>query len=146
MAPPETKDTLFVRLVLLVRLVFAAPFLVLCGVYHELIDWSGKYFDFSINWEDPAVDAVALGLNKDDHILTLVSAGDVILDNLIDGARVTGVDVNPCQIALCEMKLVAIQHLEYEDFFAIFAKNDLKLLKAKFPMLKPHMSPASVKV
>jgi hypothetical protein len=137
---------MLVRIIMLVRLVFAMPFLLLCGVYHELIDWSGKYFDFSINWEDPAVDAAALKFTPDDHVLTLVSGGDIILDNLIDGVRVTGVDVNPCQIALAEMKLVAIQHLEYEDFFQIFAKNDLKLLKEKFPQLKPYLSEASVRV
>lgn len=56
-------------------------------------------------------------------------AGDNVLDFIIDGARVTAVDLNQCQLALCELKKAAILELDFEDFFAIFAEQDIKLLK-----------------
>ncbi|KAJ1482831.1 hypothetical protein T484DRAFT_1802723, partial [Baffinella frigidus] len=35
-------------------------------------------------------------------------------------------------IALTELKSVACQNLEWEQFFAIFAKNDMNLLRTKY--------------
>lgn len=68
-------------------------------------------------------------LTPDDHIITIASAGCNVLDYIIEGARVTAVDFNACQIALTELKATAIKGLSFEEFFAIFAKNDIKLLR-----------------
>jgi len=59
-------------------------------------------------------------------------AGDNVFDYLIEGAKVTAVDFNGAQIALTEIKKVACMKLSYEDFFKIFAKNDVDLLRGHY--------------
>ncbi len=72
-------------------------------------------------WEDPAVDRRALGLGADDTVMVIASAGCNALDYALDGPReIHAVDANPRQTALLELKLAAIRHLDYEDFFALF--------------------------
>merc|ERR1711871_320076 len=65
-------------------------------------------------------------------------------DYTIEGAAVTAVDFNLCQIALAELKKVAIQTVEFEVFFEIFSKSNMDLLKDIYPTtLRPHLTPAS---
>ena len=72
-------------------------------------------------WEDPAVDRQALALGPQDHVMVITSAGCNALDYALQGpAAIHAVDANPRQSALLELKLAAIRHLEFEDFFAIF--------------------------
>jgi S-adenosylmethionine:diacylglycerol 3-amino-3-carboxypropyl transferase len=68
-------------------------------------------------------------LQEDDHVITIASAGCNVLDYIIEGARVTAVDFNACQIALTELKATAIKELNFDQFFSIFAKNNIKLLR-----------------
>jgi betaine lipid synthase len=59
-------------------------------------------------------------------------------DYLIEGAKVTAVDLNAAQIALTDLKAAAIQSLEFKEFFRIFAKNDIALLREKYEsVLRP---------
>ena len=44
----------------------------------------------------------------------------------------TAVDFNGAQIALTEIKAAACRLLTFEDFFKIFAKNDMDLLRAHY--------------
>jgi S-adenosylmethionine:diacylglycerol 3-amino-3-carboxypropyl transferase len=60
---------------------------------------------------------------------SLVFTGDNVLDFVIDGAKVTAVDLNQCQLALCSLKRAAILELNHADFFAIFAQQDIDLLR-----------------
>jgi len=72
-------------------------------------------------WEDPAVDRRALKLGPDDHVLVIASAGCNALDYALDSPRrIHAVDANPRQTALLDLKLAAIRHLEFDDFFAVF--------------------------
>ncbi len=72
-------------------------------------------------WEDPAVDRQALNLSAEDVLLVIGSAGCNVLDYALQGPRaIHAIDANPRQIALLELKLAAIRHLDFEDFFAIF--------------------------
>lgn len=82
-------------------------------------------------------------LNESDHVVTIASAGCNVLDYIIEGAQVTAVDFNLCQIALTELKKVAIIHLEFEAFFEIFSKSNMKLLQEVYPTLRPHLSAPS---
>lgn len=82
-------------------------------------------------------------LNESDHIVTIASAGCNVLDYIIEGAEVTAVDFNLCQIALTELKKVAIIHLNYDQFFEIFSKSNMKLLQEVYPTLRPHLSDPS---
>jgi len=47
-------------------------------------------------------------------------------------AKVTAVDFNGAQIALTEIKAAACKKLSFEDFFKIFAKNDMDLLRQHY--------------
>jgi hypothetical protein len=83
-------------------------------------------------------------LTEKDHVLTIASAGCNVLDYIIEGAMVTAVDFNSCQIALTELKKVAILNLEFDDFFEIFGKSNMRLLREVYSTkLRPHLSEAS---
>mmetsp|Transcript_24465 Transcript_24465/g.61929 ORF Transcript_24465/g.61929 Transcript_24465/m.61929 type:complete len:821 (-) Transcript_24465:1909-4371(-) len=104
----------------------------------------GKTYVYNVSWEDPRVERQVLDLGRQDHVLTIASALDNVLDYIIDGAKVTAVDLNPCQIALCELKVACIKELEHKDFFAIFAENDCNLLRSVYnDRLRQHLSPPS---
>ncbi len=91
------------------------------------------------------MDHRVFNLTESDHVITIASAGCNVLDYIIEGAMVTAVDFNLCQIALTELKKVAIIHLDFEAFFEIFSKSNMTLLKEVYPSkLRPHMSEKSV--
>lgn len=84
-------------------------------------------------------------LNESDHVITIASAGCNVLDYIIEGAMVTAVDFNLCQIALTELKKVAILNLDFDQFFDIFSKSNMTLLRTVYPSkLRPHLSAPSV--
>ncbi|EIW71585.1 hypothetical protein TREMEDRAFT_67852 [Tremella mesenterica DSM 1558] len=76
-------------------------------------------------WEDPDVDVRKLGINKDDHILAITSAGDNVLHYALSAqcARIHAVDMNPCQGHILELKLAAITALDYHDFWLLFGEG-----------------------
>ena len=83
-------------------------------------------------------------LTEDDHVITIASAGCNVLDYIIEGAQVTAVDFNLCQIALTELKKVAILNVEFEQFFEIFSMSNMALLRELYPTkLRPHLSAPS---
>ena len=91
------------------------------------------------------MDQRVFNLDEKDHIITIASAGCNVLDYIIEGAMVTAVDFNLCQIALTELKKVAIINLEFDQFFDIFSNSNMALLKEVYPSkLRPHLSPPSV--
>lgn len=90
------------------------------------------------------MDHRVFNLTEKDHVITIASAGCNVLDYIIEGAMVTAVDFNLCQIALTELKKVAIIQLEFEAFFEIFSKSNMKLLKEVYPTkLRPLLSKPS---
>lgn len=75
-------------------------------------------------WEDPAVDRMALGLQPDDVVLVITSAGCNALDYALLGPRrIHAVDANPRQTALLELKLAGIRALEFGDFWRAFGEG-----------------------
>ncbi|KAK5384212.1 hypothetical protein LTS13_002405 [Exophiala xenobiotica] len=102
----------------------------------------GNEYIYAFNWEDPKVDRQLLQINKDDVILTITSAGDNILDYLLERPkRIHAVDLNPCQNHLLELKVAAFTALPYSDVWQLFGEgqhpNFRNLLLQK---LSPHMS------
>jgi len=90
------------------------------------------------------MDHRVFNLDESDHVVTIASAGCNVLDYIIEGAAVTAVDFNLCQIALTELKKVAILNLEFEQFFEIFSKSNMKLLQEVYQSsLRPHLSQPS---
>ncbi|KIW55877.1 hypothetical protein, variant [Exophiala xenobiotica] len=102
----------------------------------------GNEYIYAFNWEDPKVDRQLLQINKDDVILTITSAGDNILDYLLERPkRIHAVDLNPSQNHLLELKVAAFTALPYSDVWQLFGEgqhpNFRNLLLQK---LSPHMS------
>ena len=53
----------------------------------------------------------------------------------------TAVDEDIQNIALLELKVVAVEHLPYEQFFEIFGQSNVKLLRHVYPCsLRPHLT------
>lgn len=117
--------------ILSIVLLGVSPFIWMFAQIHDklMFKFLNKTYIYNVSWEDPRMDHRVFHLTEDDHILTIASAGCNVLDYIIEGAAVTAVDFNSCQIALTELKKVAILNLEYEAFFEIFSKSNMKLLQ-----------------
>lgn len=123
------------------------PLMWLFGKVHDslMFKFLNKAYIYNVSWEDPRMDHRAFKLTSEDHVITIASAGCNVFDYIIEGAKVTAVDFNICQIALTELKKVAIMHLEYDEVFAIFSMSDMTLLRDVYSSkLRPYLSPASV--
>jgi betaine lipid synthase len=81
-------------------------------------------FLYHQSWEDPVPDEEALQLRKEDICLTLTSGGCNTLNLLLNDVKhVVSVDINPAQSALLELKTVALQELDYDDFWQMFGEG-----------------------
>mmetsp|Transcript_18557 Transcript_18557/g.19323 ORF Transcript_18557/g.19323 Transcript_18557/m.19323 type:complete len:692 (+) Transcript_18557:138-2213(+) len=133
-------------LILSVLLLLLSPILMLVGYLHDkvMFKFLNKTYIYNVSWEDPRMDHRVFNLDDQDHVITIASAGCNVLDYIIEGAKVTAVDFNSCQIALTELKKVAIINLEFEQFFEIFSKSNMELLREVYASkLRPSLSPPS---
>eukprot|EP00607_Mallomonas_marina_P002199 CAMPEP_0182437212 /NCGR_PEP_ID=MMETSP1167-20130531/84889_1 /TAXON_ID=2988 /ORGANISM="Mallomonas Sp, Strain CCMP3275" /LENGTH=704 /DNA_ID=CAMNT_0024630041 /DNA_START=106 /DNA_END=2220 /DNA_ORIENTATION=+ len=123
----------------------ASPCIWVFAQIHDKIMFKflNQTYIYNVSWEDPRMDQRVFDLNESDHILTIASAGCNVLDYIMEGAKVTAVDFNLCQIALTELKKVAILTIEFEQFFEIFSKSNMALLREVYPKLRPLLSPPS---
>ena len=89
------------------------------------------------------MDRAALGLQPDDRVLVITSAGCNALDYALAGpARIHAVDANPRQTALLELKLAAIRRLDFADFFALFGQGRHREFDALYrELLRAELSP-----
>ncbi len=117
---------------------------------HQRGFWEKTFFDgkimFNMSWEDPEMDRRALKIQPDRHtVISITSAGCNPLNFLCQDARkLYCVDGNYAQNALLEIKLAAIETLDYQTFFDIFsAQNPGVVSRVYRPHLRPNMSPAS---
>ena len=95
-------------------------------------------------WEDHELLYKGLDLQPRDHVVSIGSAGDNALALLAQGVEsVASVDLNPAQTALCELKKVAIEHLEHADFAELLGVGDGKRSLSLFGNLKNELSPLS---
>jgi S-adenosylmethionine-diacylglycerol 3-amino-3-carboxypropyl transferase len=90
-------------------------------------------------WEDPAVDRQALELAPDDRVVVITSAGCNALDYALLGARVLGVDVNPRQNHLLELKQAGIRALEFDAFFTLFGRGGSGQAREIYEALRPAL-------
>lgn len=79
---------------------------------------------FTQTWEDPEVDVQKLGINADDNILAITSAGDNVLHYAIASNvhTIHAVDMNPCQVSRVS------RLLPYSTLRAIFSSSSLPRL------------------
>jgi S-adenosylmethionine-diacylglycerol 3-amino-3-carboxypropyl transferase len=67
--------------------------------------------------EDSRSELRALHIGPQDRVLCITGSGARPLDLLIERpASIVSIDLNPCQNFLLELKMAAIQRLEYEEF------------------------------
>lgn len=99
---------------------------------------------YAFTWEDPREDIEILNLKQSDTILAITSAGDNLLAYACMDKpphRIHGVDLNPHQNHLMELKLASFRTLSYADVWKIFGEgkhpNFMELLVTK---LSPHLS------
>jgi S-adenosylmethionine-diacylglycerol 3-amino-3-carboxypropyl transferase len=72
--------------------------------------------NYSSSNEDSHSELKALNIDKNDSILCITGSGGRPLDLLIKNpTKIVSIDFNPCQNYLLELKMVAIQHLEYQE-------------------------------
>jgi betaine lipid synthase len=132
---------------LTIILLIMSPFIWMFAQVHDKIMFKflNKTWIYNVSWEDPRMDQRVFDLGEDDHIITIASAGCNVLDYIIEGAMVTAVDFNLCQINLTELKKVAILNIEYDQFFEIFSMSNMDLLRELYPTkLRPYLSDVSV--
>ena len=88
------------------------------------------------------MDRRLLNIQKDDVILAITSAGDNIMDMLLDGPRrIHAVDLNPSQGHLLELKTAAYSSLSYTDTWKILANGQHESFRdLLIHKLSPHMS------
>lgn len=115
-----------------------------------LRDWlfekvHGNKLVYNTCWEDPRCDRAMLELDQDSNVVMITSAGDNALAYLLDGPqRINCIDVNPRQNALLELKLAALNTLEWKAFFEVFGEGrqaDFALNYSRH--LRPRLQKAS---
>ncbi len=95
-------------------------------------------------WEDPRALEDALALTARDDVLSIASGGDNTLALLLKGPRsVTAVDHNPAQLHLVELKIRAVEHLDYEEFAAFVGARPSGERLSTYGKLRPSLSEAA---
>jgi S-adenosylmethionine-diacylglycerol 3-amino-3-carboxypropyl transferase len=88
------------------------------------------YIRYANVWEDADVLCDALEPRPGRRILSIASGGDNSFALAEAGADVVAVDLNPAQLAMVELKRVAIRTLEYDDLLGFIGVNpDTRRLK-----------------
>jgi S-adenosylmethionine-diacylglycerol 3-amino-3-carboxypropyl transferase len=92
------------------------------GMLERMFTLWFKGFVYNQIWEDPRVDAEALGLGPHSRLLTISSGGCNVLNYLVHRPeKITAVDLNANHMALTRLKLTAVKHLpDYEAFYNFF--------------------------
>ena len=91
-------------------------------------------------WEDPRTLEKALDIGPLDHVLSIASGGDNSLALLLKSPKsLITIDKNPVQIYLVELKIKAIQILEYDDFLFFIGARPSASRKHLYSYLRPHL-------
>jgi len=96
---------------------------------------------YSQSWEDPQTLTDALNINPADNVLSIASAGDNTFALLLKNpASITAIDVNPAQIDLMELKIKAIQYLNYEEFISFLGFHKCCNRKKLYSHIRRNLS------
>lgn len=83
-------------------------------------------FIYSTSWEDPDLDQKVLKVQPNDSVLTITGGGDNVFNYVLNGAGyVCCVDLNPAQYHLMELKMVTIQHCDFDTVWRMFGTGIL---------------------
>jgi len=111
------------------------------GLLKKHTQFSDEYI-YAFNWEDPRVDQRLLNIGRDDVVLAITSAGDNVLDYLLEcPRRVHSVDLNPNQNHLLELKVASFVALGHADVWKLFGEGrHQQFRELLISKLSPHMS------
>ncbi|CAH2355576.1 hypothetical protein CLIB1423_29S00232 [[Candida] railenensis] len=121
-------------------------------VYYDelnpLFEQFNNQYIYAFTWEDPREDMNILNINSNDSILAITSAGDNLLHYATlpnPPKKIHGVDLNPCQNHLLELKLACFKaKLDQEKIWQIFGEGKLEtkeeFLQLLLSQLSPHLS------
>eukprot|EP00754_Rhynchopus_humris_P002074 Rhum_TRINITY_DN11165_c0_g1::Rhum_TRINITY_DN11165_c0_g1_i1::g.42619::m.42619 len=102
--------------------------------------WMGQSWIYNQSWEDPRVDIQHFQIGKGDKVCMLTTGGDNCLDYLIeDPEYIDSYDMNEHQNFLLDMKLACVKALDYEDCFAILARQDYACFLRCFPRIREKL-------
>lgn len=80
---------------------------------------------FTLNWEDPESDRLALDPQAGQTLVTVTSGGCNTLNLLLhDPEKIYAVDINPTQNWMMELKMAAIRRLDYDAFIAFLGLTE----------------------
>jgi len=101
----------------------------------HLVEVDHGYIRYANVWEDPFLLLEGLSPKKTDKVLSIASAGDNSFALLTaEPELVVAVDLNKTQLYLTELKSIAIQELEREDYLAFVgfrpSSNRIKVYQA----------------
>lgn len=95
---------------------------------HPIYNQFNNSYIYAFTWEDPREDAKILNFQPTDNVLAITSAGDNLLHYacLPNGPnRIHGVDLNPCQGHLTELKLASFKALDRENIWKMFGEGKI---------------------
>ena len=99
---------------------------------------------YSQVWEDERVLRQGLRTGPGDHVLSIASAGCNSLAILLDDVEsVVSVDLNPAQIAICELKRAVIMRCDYDAYLAVMGVRDPSSARKILAKVQSDLSPAS---
>lgn len=99
---------------------------------------------YNISWEDYDLDIKLLRMDSNSRLLTIASAGDHLLNYLpTDVSFIHGVDINPAQIALVELKQMLLKHMDYQAWWELFGEGSSAKTLQYIDHLKPYLSYSS---
>jgi len=100
---------------------------------------------FTQNWEDPESDKAALKIKSGDAVFAITSGGCNVLGFLLsDPAIIYSVDINPAQSFLLELKIAAIQALNFEEFISFAGLKKHNNRSDLYDRIKPFLKKEAV--
>lgn len=96
---------------------------------------------FSQNWEDPVCDHKALKIKSGDVVMAITSGGCNVLGFLeFNPKEIHSIDINHAQSFLLELKIRAIQNLEFQEFLGFSGLKEHSNRQALFKKFEPVLS------
>lgn len=100
-----------------------------------------KTIHYSQCWEDPKVLTETLKIEESDEILSIASAGDNTFALLLQNPKsITAIDFNPLQLYLIELKIKALELLDYNIFVSFLGARPSKERLNIYKFLRIHLS------
>lgn len=98
------------------------------------------YIRYAQCWEDPEILAEGLKISEQDTVVSIASGGDNSFALLLqEPEQVIALDLSAVQIAVCQLKSAAIQHLDHDSFIQFLGVRDSEDRLTTYQQLRPHL-------